>query len=188
MDRANHRGRIGIRPGRLRKGVRLLRIFPEQMLDGTRNLPQLPRHGKQVHLVILVADLVGHAARPCLDLVELELLLVVSGLADIDGLALGEPSWPTFGVSGDEHDEATVVNFLDAVVTILARLDDLVLKEVLLKPMDRLLGAVVPAGIHPLVANTILPGPINLGNNRFPWVVGVGNMDPVTYTMLAKLC
>jgi len=122
------------------------------MLDGTRHLSQVARHIEQVHLIILVAHLVRQAARPSLDLVELELLLVVPRLAHVHGLVCRQPARPPPGKAGDEHDKAAVLDIVDAVVAVLARLDHLVLIKVLVEPVNRLLRAVIPARIYPFLA------------------------------------
>lgn len=150
------------------------------MLDGARHLLKPTRRREQVHLIVPLADLVGKAACPGLDLVELEFLLVVSGLADIDGLVRRETAGPTLGIPCDEHDEAAIIDFFNSMVSILPSLDDLVFEEILLKAMNCLLGAVVPARIYPCVARAVLPRPIYLGHNGLPRVVRVGDMDPIT--------
>ncbi len=121
------------------------------MLDRARDLLQFVRNIKQVHLVVLISHLIGDAARPRLDLVELELLLVVPRLAHVHSLIQRQASGPALVVSRDEHDEAAVDHLFDAVVSVLTRLDHLVLEEMLVVPMDRLLRAIVPAGVDPFL-------------------------------------
>jgi hypothetical protein len=48
----------------------------------------------------------------------------------------------------------------------LARLDHLVFEKVLVKPVNCLLGAVVPARIHPFLACRVRPSLVDLSDNR----------------------
>lgn len=155
-------------------------IVSKQVLDWTGHLSQSTRDVKQVHLIVLLANFVGHAAGPSLDLVEPVLLFIVSRLTDVDIFVLGEPPRPTLVETGYEHDETPIYDFVDAMVTVLARLDNLVLQKVLLKSMHSLFGAVIPAGVHPFLSRLVLPGSVYLSNNGFRQIVRVGDMDPIT--------
>ena len=150
------------------------------MLDRTGHFPQPPGNIEQVHLIVLLADFVRHTARPSLNLVESVLLFVVPRLANVDVFVLGEATRPTLVETSYEHDETSIYDFVDTMVAILACLDHFVFEEVLLKPMDSLLRSIVPAGVHPLLTGLVLPGSVNLGDNRFRQIVRVGDMDPIT--------
>lgn len=131
----------------------------------TRHLLHLSRMIEQVHLVIPVSHLVWDAACPSFDFVELELLFIVAGFADIDLLIGRESSRAAFVVTSEEHDEASVYNLINLVVPILSGFDDLVLEEVLLMVMHGLLRMIVPAGIDPFLSLLVLPCAVYLCNN-----------------------
>jgi hypothetical protein len=67
------------------------------------------------------------------------------------------------------------------VVAVLARLHHLVFVEMLLVVVDRLLGSIVPTGIDPFVALSILPRAIDLGDDGLPRVIRVVNVYPVAF-------
>ena len=165
MHRSNQGRCVRAPPSWLRKGIGFFSIGLQQVLNRTGDLSQIPRRIEQVHLVILVAHLVRQAARPSLDLVELELLLIVPGLAHVHRLTHRQPARPASWVAGDEHDETAVLDIVDAVITILARLDHLVFEKVLVKPVDCLLRAIVPARIYPFLACCVRPCLVDLSDN-----------------------
>lgn len=186
MNRTNFRWGVWSSPNWLRHVVRLLLLtFLEQVLDGTRNLFELPRSVKQIHLIVLVANFIGQAAGPCLDFVQLVLLLVVSGLANVDVHIGRRVAGSSFVEAGKEHNEAAINNLIDGVVAVLSSLDHFILIKVAIEAMDGLFWAIVPAGIDPLCAVLVLPGSVDLGHDRFGEVVGVLNMNPVTLTMIS---
>ncbi len=150
------------------------------MLDWTRDLFEPARNIENVHLVVLLTNLIRQAACPCLDLVELMLLFVVPCFANIDFLVFGEIPRTPLGVPGYEHDKAAIYDFTDTMVTILTRLDNFIFEKVFVNPVNRLLRSVIPAGIYPLLAGTVLPRAIDLSHNRFRQVIRVGDMNPVT--------
>lgn len=180
MDRSYLGRSVRRSPNWLRKIVRLLlRILLEEIFDGTGILLHLLGRIEQVHLVVFVPHFIGQTTSPRLDLVELVLLLIVTGLANINLLVCREVSWSAFVVAGEEHDEAAVDNLVDRVITILSSLDNFVIVEMAVKAMDCLLWAIVPASIYPFVPFWALPCPIDLRNNRFGQIVGVLEVYPI---------
>ena len=179
MDRTNKGGCIRCPPCRLGKGISRLSIIPQKMLNRTRHLSEPTRSIEEIHLVVLIANLIGQAASPRLDLVELVLLLIVSRFADVYSLVFRKAARPSLAVPRYEHDKAPVYNFLDSVVAILARLDDFTSKEVFFKTMDRLLWSIIPTRIHPLLPGIVFPCPIDLGHNGLGQVIRIGDMNPV---------
>jgi hypothetical protein len=168
MDRTDFRWGVWSSPHWLRHVVRLLLLaFFEQVLDGTRNLFKLPGSIKQIHLIVFVANFIGQAAGPCLDFVQLMLLLVVSGLANVDIHVGWRVPWPPFVEARKEHNEAAIDNFVDGMVAVLSSLDHFILIKVAIVAMDGLFWSIVPAGIDPLGAVLVLPGAVDLGYNRF---------------------
>jgi hypothetical protein len=155
------------------------------MLDWTWNLLHLPWSVKKIHFVVLLSDFIRHAARPGLDLVQFELIFVISCFADIDLLIGWESAWSTFVVPSEEHYKATINHLINVVISILPSLDHFIFKEVFIISMDSLFRPVVPACVNPLLALRILPSSIDLGYNRFREVVGVLKMDPITSRQLA---
>jgi hypothetical protein len=151
------------------------------MLDGTRNLLHLSRCIKQIHLVILLSHFIWHTTSPRLDLVQLELFLVVSSLTYVDLLVCWKSSRTALVVSSEEHDEAAINDFFNLVVTILTSLHNLVFIEVLLETMDSLFWPVIPASINPLLAFSILPCAVDLGNNRLGNIILVREMNPISH-------
>lgn len=182
MDRPNEGRRIRAPPRRFRQVVRLFGVGLQQMLDGTGNLPHGARHGPEIHLIVLVANLFGQTAGPRLDLVELALLFVVPRLADIHHLVIGQSARAALGVAGNEHHEASVLNFFDPVVAILACLDHLVLVKELVIAMDRLFWAIKPAGVHPLLTRLVRPHAVDLRDYGLGKIVRVTDMNPITYS------
>lgn len=172
-------------PGRFRELIRFLRIRLQEVFDWAGHLLEPPRLIKQLHLVVLLPHFVGHAARPRLDLVELTSRLVVPRLAHVHLLIRRQSTRPSFIEPRNEHDEASVEHLFDLVVAILARLGHLVLEKVLLEPVHRLLGTVVPASVDPSLSSSVLPSSEYLRDNGFGHVVDITNMHPVAYTMLA---
>lgn len=185
MHRTNHRWRIGTTPCRLWQRVGFLCVFSQEMLDGTGDFSQLARHLKQVHFVVSFADFVRNATRPCLDLGEAKLFLIVPCLADIYFLVWGKPTGSALRKSRDEHDEAAVDNLFYAVVAILPCLDHFLLVEMLLESMHRLFWTIVPACVDPDLSGRILPNPIELGNNGFGQVIVVTNVYPVAFVAVS---
>lgn len=180
MNSSNEGRRIRGSPCRLWHRIRRFRIVSEQVLDGAGHLSQPVGNRIEVHLIIALPNLVRDAAGPRLDLVELVLLFIVPRLADIDLLAHGEATRPSFVEARHEHDEASVQNLIYAMVTVLTRLDNLILEEVFLEAVDGLLGSVIPAGVDPLLPRFVLPSSIYLGDNRFRQVVRVRDVNPIT--------
>jgi hypothetical protein len=150
------------------------------MLNWTGQLLHLEGDCERVHHIILLSHLVGKATSPSFDLVERELFLVISRLANVYLLVRWKVARSSLRVSREEHHKTPVLDLLDAVVTVLARLDNLMLIEVLLEPMDCLLWPIVPAGIHPLLARGILPNTIDLSDDGFPHIIEVRKMNPIT--------
>ena len=66
------------------------------------------------------------------------------------------------------------------VIPVLPSLDHFIGIKVLLVLVNSLLRTIIPAGIHPLLAVSILPRAIDLRNDGFGHIVWVLNMDPVT--------
>lgn len=155
MHRSNHRRRVRRTPSRHREFVCLPRIGVQQVFYLARLFLQRERGFEEVHLVILVPDLVRKAARPCLDLVEPVVVFVVSRLANVHSLVPGKSSWSSAVVSCNVHHKTSVLDLIDVVVAVTARLDDLVLPEVLVESMYRLLGSVVPTHIQLLLPRHI---------------------------------
>lgn len=181
MNRTDFRWGVWSTPNRLRHVVRLLLlVLFEQVLDGTRNLFELPGSIKQVHLIVFVANFIWQAAGPCLDLVQLVLLLVVTRLANVNLHVGWRVSGSAFVVACEKHDEAAVDHLVDGMVAILPSLDHFILIKVAIEAMDGLLGSIVPACIDPLAAVLILPGAVDLSHNRFGQVVGILDVDPIT--------
>jgi len=107
------------------------------------------------------------------------LLFIVSCLADIDFFGWINVTRSTATVACDEHDKTPIDDFLNLMVSILASLDNFIREEVFLVLMYRLFGSIVPASIDPFLTFGILPGAIDLSNNRFGHVIGVLNVNPV---------
>lgn len=163
----------------------LLFIFFEQIFDRTRYFLHLLWRLEQVHLVVLVPDFIRQATRPCLDLIKLMLLFVISCFTDIDFLICWEISRSSFVVPREEHNEASIHNLIYGMVTILASLDDLIFKKMTVISVHRLLGSVVPTSINPFGAILILPCAVDLSNNWFSEVVGVLDMYPVASNIVS---
>jgi hypothetical protein len=159
--------------------VVLLLIILEHVCNRTWGLLQFPWCIEEIHYVVLVTNLIWQAACPSLDLVELVVLFVVARLAHVDLLVLREVARPTLVVPGDEHNEAAVHDFVDAMITILTSLDHFVFQKVSIETMHSLLGSVVPTGVHPLSAIRILPGAINLGHDGLGEIVRILYVHPV---------
>lgn len=166
-------------PFRLGQIIVLFLVVLEQISNGAGRLLQLPRCIEQIHDIVFVADLVWQTACPGFDLVQLVILLVVARFAHVDLFVRGKVSRPPLVVPRHKHDEAAIHNLINAVIAILSSLDHLILQEMPVEAMDCLLGAVVPAGIHPLATICVLPGAVNLSHNRLCQIVGVRNMYPV---------
>ena len=107
------------------------------------------------------------------------LLFVVSRFADVDGLVLRESARPSLTKPRYEHNAAPISAFLDSMVAILARLDDFILEEVLFKPVDCLIGPIVPTCVHPLLARIVCPYAVYLGHDGLGQVIDVGDVNPV---------
>jgi hypothetical protein len=106
---------------------------------------------------------------------------IVSSLTHIDVLVWGKIAGAASAVASEEHDETTVDNFLDPMITVLASLDHFVGVEMLLKVMDSLLRSIIPASIDPLLVLRVLPCSVDLGDNGLGHIVGVLNVHPVTH-------
>jgi hypothetical protein len=105
--------------------------------------------------------------------------LVVARFAHVDLFVLREVAWPALVVPRHEHDEASIHNLVNTMVSILACFDYLVLQKMPVEAMHCLLRSVVPTCVHPLSAVRILPRAIDLSNNRLREVVCVLNVHPV---------
>lgn len=70
------------------------------------------------------------------------------------------------------------------MVSVLTGLDNFVIEEVLIEAVYCLFGSVIPAGVDPSSAITVLPGSIDLGYDRLAKVIGVANMNPVACNLL----
>lgn len=55
------------------------------------------------------------------------------------------------------------------------------LEEVFFISMNSLLRAIIPAGINPFLARTVLPGPKYLSNNWLSKIIWIPDMNPITY-------
>jgi hypothetical protein len=115
------------------------------------------------------------------------LFFVVPGLAHVELLVLGKASRPTLVEARDKHDKASIKDVFYRMITVLSRLDNLVREEVLLKLVDCLLRAVVPAGINPPLPRAVLPSSEDLRHDGFGKVIGVSNMDPVACHRMSVL-
>lgn len=171
--------RIFVTPIWLWKRVSLLRVVCEQMSDRCRLLGHLERPREQIHLVVFLAHLVRYTASPRLDAVEDVSLLVVARLADVDLLVLGEASGAALVVSCMKHHEAAVHDVFHGVITVTGSLHDFVLVETLRDPVHRLLGAIVPTSVDPLLLCFVLPHAIDLGHNGLGQIVRVADVNPV---------
>lgn len=156
------------------------------MFDRTWDLLHFPRRVEEVHLVILLSDFVRHAASPGLNFIELELLLVVSCLANVNFLIGRESSRATFVVSSKEHYKTTIDHFINMMISILASLNHFVLEKMFFVPVDCLLRSIVPACVDPLLPFGILPCSVNLGNNRLRKVVWILKMYPITFQLVSS--
>jgi hypothetical protein len=68
---------------------------------------------EEVHLVIAVPHLIGQAARPSFDLVELVSFLVVSGLAYVDLDVSRQATRSSLEVASREHDKTSSFNLVN---------------------------------------------------------------------------
>lgn len=146
---------VGASPCWLWQGVSLFGVSLQEMLDRTGVLLEIPRHVEHIHFVVSLSHFVWQAAGPRLDLVEPEFLFVVPGFAEINRLVRRQTTGSAFRVTSDEHDKAVILKLLNSVVSVLASLDHLVFVEVLVVPMYRLLGSVVPARVHPSLTTCV---------------------------------
>jgi hypothetical protein len=181
----NRRG-ICSSPRWFRKRVILLCILAEQMLYRTRYLLHLPWDVKEVHLIVSLSDFIGDTACPSLNLIQFEILFVISGFANVNLLVNWKSTRTAFVVASEEHYEAAVHNFIDLVISVLPSLDDLILEEVFFVLMDRLLRPVVPACIDPLQSLRILPGTIYLSHNRLCEIIWILEMNPIACNFVSK--
>lgn len=62
------------------------------MLDWAGYLLHLVGNIKQIHLIVFISYFIWNTARPCFDLVEVELFFVIPRLADVDIFVWGEAS------------------------------------------------------------------------------------------------
>lgn len=108
------------------------------------------------------------------------LFLIVARFADVDFFVGREIPWSSAVVTGEEHDETSVDNFINGMITVLSCLDDLVLVKVTIETVHGLFWPVVPTCIHPFAAFLILPGSVNLRHNWFREVVRVLDVNPVS--------
>jgi len=167
-------------PIRLGQIIRLLRIILEKIRNRAWELLHLLWFLVQVHFVILVANFVRQTTSPRLDLVQGVLFFVVPRFANIDIFVTRKAPRSALAVACDEHDETSIHNLIDLMITVLSCFDNLVLEEVTIKPVHGLFRAVEPAGVDPFVALCVLPSAVYLSNNRFGKVVRVLNVNPIT--------
>lgn len=166
-------------PGRLRQRIIRLRIISQQVLDGTRSFLKPPRHIEEVHLIVLVSDLVGQTTCPSFNLVEFVLLFIVTCFAHIHFFVLRKTARSAFAVTGYKHDEASVHNLVNNMVAILACFNHLVFEKVLLKSMYCLFWTVVPAGVDTVLARLVNIGAINLSNDGFGQIIRISDVYPI---------
>lgn len=165
-----------------RQWITFFRVGREKVCDRTGEFLESALLLKRFQFVISSADFVWNAALPRLDLVEVPLRFVIATLAHVDGsLALIQALGTSARVSGEEHDVALSENFVNVVVTVLASFDDFVLVKLLLHPVHGLLGAVIPASVDPDLAIGVFPGSENLCYCGYVGVIGVNDVNPVTY-------
>lgn len=171
--------RIFMTPVWLWQGVGRLRVRCEQVCDRCKVLLHLERPRIQVHLIVFLAHLVRYTASPRLDAVEDMSLFVVTRLANVDLLLWWEASRTALVVTRVEHHEAAIHNVLSRVIAVPASLHHFVLVEALRGSVHRLLRAIVPARIDPLLLCLVLPHSVDLGHYGLFQVVRVADVDPV---------
>jgi hypothetical protein len=91
----------------------LLLIILEQIGDWRWELLHFLGVIEEVHLIIAIPHLVGQAACPGFDLVELVSFLVVSGLAYVDLDVSRQATGSSFEVASCEHDKTSSFNFVN---------------------------------------------------------------------------
>jgi hypothetical protein len=151
MDGPDHRRGIRRTPGWFGELIGLFGIVLEKVFYLAGLFPQRSRHVEKIHLVVSISDLVGKTARPCLDLVEPMLLLVVSRLTNVNSLVAWETSRSASVISRGVHHKAAILDIFDTMISVSTCLEDLVLPEALVEAMYCLFGSVIPTGIHPLL-------------------------------------
>lgn len=179
MHRANYWRRILDSPGWLWQRVILLRILPQKMLDWTWYLLHLSWMSEKIHFIIPLSYFVRYTAGPSLNLVEFMLLFVVTCLAHVHFFVRWKASRSSLVVTGKKHNEASIDYFVNLMISVLASLNNFVLKEMLLVSMNCLFWSVIPASIDPFVSLPVLPGTIYLSNYRFCDVVWILKVNPV---------
>ena len=176
--RSNYRGRIVGTPPWLCRGRS--RVVLQQVQQRTWGFSTFTGLVEQVHLIIFISNLVRQTTCPCLYFVHLVSLLIISRFADIYFLSRTKATRSPSAKASDKHDEAPVNDLVNSMISILTRLDNLFRKKVLFELMDRLLGSVVPASVDPIFAVAVLPGTIDLSNDRFRHIVGILDVYPIS--------
>lgn len=181
MDGANYRWSIRASPCRPREFICFLGIVAQEVLDWAGYLLHLVGNIEQIHLIVFIPYFIGNTARPRFNLVEVEFFFVISRLADVNILVWGKSPGTAFIKPCDKHNVAAINDICNRMVAVLACLHHLALVKVFFVSMDRLLRSVVPTGINPLLALTILPCAEYLSNNRLCQVIGIANVYPVAF-------
>jgi hypothetical protein len=166
MDGTDYRRSIGASPRRPRKFVCFLGIVSQEVLNWTGYFLHLAGNIKQIHLVVSISYFVRNAACPRFDLVEVEFLFIIPRLADVNVFVWRKSPRAALIKSSNKHNVAAVNDICNRMVAILACLHHLVFVKVFFVSMNCLLWSVVPTGINPLLARTILPCAEYLSNNR----------------------
>lgn len=181
MDGANYRWSIRASPCRPREFICFLGIVAQEVLNWAGYLLHLVGNIEQIHLIVFIPYFIGNTARPRFNLVEVEFFFVISRLADVNILVWGKSPGTAFIKPCDKHNVAAINDICNRMVAVLACLHHLALVKVFFVSMDRLLRSVVPTGINPLLALTILPCAEYLSNNRLCQVIGIANVYPVAF-------
>ena len=107
-------------------------------------------------------------------------LLIIPSFANVDLFIRREAARATLVKPSDKHYEASIDDLINVMISVLARFDYFALVKMTIKSMNRLFRPVIPTCIHPFLAIRVLPGAINLRDNRFREIIRVLNMDPIT--------
>lgn len=181
MDGANYGWSIRASPCRPRKFICFLGIVPQEVFDWAGYLLHLVGNIEQIHLVVFISYFIWNTARPRFNLVEVEFFFVVSRLADVNIFVWRKSSGTALVKPRDKHNVAAVNDICNRMVAVLACLHHFAVVKVFFESMDRLLRSVVPTGINPPLALTILPCAEYLSNNGLCQVIGVANVYPVAF-------
>lgn len=166
-------------PSWFRHLIRFLCVF-EQVENRTRDFLDFFNVIEKIHIIVFVSDLIRQTASPSFNFIQLVLFLVVPRVADVYFLVSGEAARAAPAISSGEHDKTAVDDLVDPMVSILSGFDNLVGKEVLLVLVHSLFWSVIPARIYPFLSIGILPGAIDLGDDRFRHVIRILHVDPVS--------